>query len=70
MSTKAPPAAPERKPRCRVLDARDNRCTNEVIDGDPAAPQLCVSHAFEGVKLLAEAGALTYTVKINPAGFA
>lgn len=56
----------ERKARCRMLDARDNRCPNEVVDDDPAAPQLCVSHAFEGVKLLAEAGAIAYQVKFTP----
>jgi hypothetical protein len=64
VSTTAPPAT--RKARCRVLDERENRCPNEALDSDPAAPQICVSHAFEAVKLLAEHGAITYTVKFAP----
>ncbi|MGH3381349.1 MAG: hypothetical protein ACRDP6_42120 [Actinoallomurus sp.] len=53
-------AAPERKPRCRYHNRRDDPCPNEVIDPDPGAPQICVRHAFEGTQLLADSGAITF----------
>lgn len=61
MTITAPPAAPERKPRCRVLDVRSNRCENPVIDDDPNAPQICPRHALEGAQLLQSAGAILIT---------
>lgn len=53
-----PTTTPERKARCRMLDARDNRCENPVIDDDPTAPQFCPRHALEGAQLLQDAGAI------------
>jgi hypothetical protein len=55
-----------RKPRCRVLNRTNDRCENEVIDPDPAAPQLCVHHAYQGAKLLEESGALTLLFAVPP----
>ncbi|MGI5232880.1 hypothetical protein [Actinoallomurus sp. CA-142502] len=65
MSTTAPPAAPERKARCRYRDRFDNPCANEVADDDPASIQLCPSHALRAVQMLAEAGVIRYQLA-NP----
>jgi hypothetical protein len=53
-------ASPERKPRCRMRSRLDDRCQNEVVDDDPGAPQICVRHALEGARLLADAGAIRF----------
>lgn len=53
-------AAPSRKARCRMTNATSDRCSNEVIDPDPGAPQICPRHALEGAQLLADAGAITF----------
>lgn len=50
--------ATDRKPRCRMTNRLGDRCPNEVVDPDPAAPQICARHALEGARLLADAGAI------------
>lgn len=59
-------AAVGRKPRCRMLNRTNDRCQNDVIDPDPAAPQICVRHAYEGAKLLEDAGALALHFALPP----
>lgn len=58
MTAPAPAVAGERKPRCRMINRLQNRCGNEVIDPDPAAPQFCAKHALEAAQLLADYGAI------------
>jgi hypothetical protein len=58
--------AVSRKPRCRVLNRTNDRCTNPVIDDDPAAPQYCVHHAYQAAKLLEDSGALTLLFTLPP----
>lgn len=51
-------AVMSRAARCRMLNRLNDRCPNEVVDPDPAAPQICARHALEGAQLLADAGAI------------
>lgn len=46
--------APERVPRCRMLNRQLNRCPNPVLDPDPKAAQICVAHAARVMTLVAE----------------
>lgn len=55
-------AAPERAARCRYHNRRDDPCSNEALDGDPAALQICAAHALRAVHLLAEAGVIRYSL--------
>jgi hypothetical protein len=52
-----------------MRNRRDDPCSNEALDPDPNAIQICGRHALRAVQLLAEHGVIRYQAG-NPAALA